>query len=97
MLNGNAVSARREGEALVYGAVPTADAAAAAPKPQDDPRERSAALHYWWLPEEVHFSALTEEDTREVAVHLRSVGAGQASGRLQIAVPQGLAVDPPGH
>ena len=95
VLNGNAASARREGEAVVYGAAPTATPTATAPKSEDDLRERSAALHYWWLPEEVHFSALTEADTREVAVHVRSVGAGQASGRLQIAAPQGLAVDPP--
>lgn len=96
VLNGKSVTARREGDALVYGKVPSpASPAPAAPQPQDDPRERSAALHYWWLPQEVHFSALTDSETREVAVHLRTVGAGQASGRLQIVVPQGLAVDPP--
>jgi len=94
MLNGKPASVRREGESLVYGA-PPAPSTAPAPKPEDDPRERGAALHYWWLPQEVHLSALTEGDTREVAVHLRTVGAGQAAGRLQIAAPQGLAVDPP--
>ena len=94
ILNGKPVSASREGEALVYGAAPNA-APGTAEKAQDDPRERHAALHYWWLPEEVHFSVLKEGDTREVAVHLRSVGAGKAAGRLQIAAPQGLAVDPP--
>jgi hypothetical protein len=94
MLNGSPVSARRDGEALVYGAAPTA-APGAVEKAEDDPREHSAGLHYWWLPEEVHLSASREEDTREVELHLRSVGAGQAAGRLEIAVPQGLAVDPP--
>ncbi len=96
VLNGKPVNARREEQSLVYGVPPTGAPLATGPAtPQDDPRERSAALHYWWLPQEVHFSALAESDAREVAVHLRTVGAGQASGRLQIVVPQGITVDPP--
>jgi hypothetical protein len=94
MLNGKPVSARRDGETLVYGVAPASPATPAS-RPRDDPRERSAALHYWWLPQEVHLSALTEGDTREVAVHLRTVGAGQAAGRLRIVAPRGLTVEPP--
>jgi len=60
VLNGNAASARREGEAVVYGAAPTSTPTITAPKSEDDPRERNAALHYWWLPEEVHISALLQ-------------------------------------
>src|SRR5205085_1520555 len=63
--------------------------------PEDDPAERAAAVHYSFLPEEVHLKAGGD---RETTVHLRCVGdvpPGGMTGRLQFVPPQGVTVDPP--
>ncbi len=54
-------------------------------------RERSAAVHAWFSPEEIHLSAGGQ---REVQLHLRCVGDGQAKGQLRIVAPAGIRVEP---
>lgn len=53
--------------------------------------ERTASVHTWFSPEEVHLSAGGQ---REVQLHLRCVGAGQAKGQFRVTAPAGLRVEP---
>jgi hypothetical protein len=87
-LNGEEQPARRDGDFLVFGR-PAAPAGGA--DPADDPRERAAAVHYSFLPEEAHLSAGGD---KEVTLHLRCVGRGEAKGRLRLTPPPGISVEP---
>jgi hypothetical protein len=88
-LNGKPQPAERDGEFLVFGKPPKAGPAA--PVPAEDAREQQAAVHYSFLPEEVHLRA---GGVGEVALHLRCVGRGEARGRLRLSAPKGITVEP---
>lgn len=60
-----------------------------------DPLEEAAWLHGWTLPDEVHLSAEGDCPARDIALHLRCVGAGIVQGRLRVAAPAALQVEPP--
>ena len=62
-----------------------------APQVAPAPQERAASLHTSFSPEEVHLSAGNQ---REVKLHLRCVGDGQAKGQFRISAPAGLRVEP---
>jgi hypothetical protein len=53
--------------------------------------ETRAAVHSYFLPEEVRLKAGGE---REVAVTLRAVGHGAAAGSLRFIAPEGISVEP---
>jgi hypothetical protein len=90
-VNGQAQAVRRDGEFVAFGDLPRGKAAAAGPASAEDPVERAAAVHYFFLPEEVHVRAGGEGQT---AMHLRCVGRGKARGRLRLVAPKGLTVEP---
>jgi len=65
------------------------------PKPDADERsDQAAALHYWFQPAELHLSAAGDRAEREVEVHFRCVGEGEARGALRVVAPKGLATEP---
>jgi hypothetical protein len=78
---------------LVYGeAIGRAEAA---PGPAADPGESAetrATVHACFLPEEVRLKA--GGAGREVAMTLRAVGRGEATGALQFVAPEGISVEP---
>jgi len=90
IINGAAADLVRDGDYVVFGR--KAGAAEQAWKPPvPDPAERLAAVHYYFLPEEVHLRAGRE---REVTMHLRCVGAGEVQGMLDLQPPDGIMVVP---
>ena len=92
-VNGRAQPLRRQGAFVELGSLPSAAPVALIPVVKEE-AERTAALHYWWLPEEVHLSAEKAGDAREVEVRLRAVGPGEVTGALQLSAPEGVAVTP---
>jgi hypothetical protein len=76
---------------LVYGDLPGEPGAAAPAPPAQETAETRAALHSFFLPEEVRLKAGGE---REVAVTLRAVGPGEVSGALRFVAPDGITVEP---
>jgi hypothetical protein len=91
-INGKEQAVRRSGNFVVFGDLPP-DVAKnpGAPLAGRDEAETRAAVHYSFLPEEVHLRA---GGTGETAVRLRIVGSGEAEGRLRLAAPKGLTVTP---
>jgi hypothetical protein len=87
-VNGKEQPARRDGDFLAFGELPRG---AEARPPADAPAERQAAVHYSFLPEEVHLRA---GGAGETAMHLRCVGAGEARGRLRLTAPKGMTAEP---
>ncbi len=94
LVNDRLVTLRRAGAFCDYGRLPEPLPAPALSPGGENPQEHAAALHYWFLPEEVHLSALKESDSRQTVLHLRCVGPGTVSGRLRITAPAGLRVEP---
>src|SRR5262249_53972823 len=92
-VNGKKATAAVRGQFLIYGNVPgaAADIGAPPPPPSGDPAETRAAIHAYFLPEEVHLKAGGE---REVTVTLRAVGRGEGGGTLRLVVPEGNSVGP---
>src|SRR5205823_1727257 len=93
-VNGKPEPVRLDGEFLVFGNVAAAAAGRRMAAVEEIQAERTAAVHYSFLPEEVHLRAGA---ARETTVHLRCVGAtpaGGMKGRLQFLAPAGIAVDP---
>jgi hypothetical protein len=86
VVNGRPQAARHEGEFWVLGDL-TPGAAAAA----EAPAETRAAVHAAFLPEEAHLRAGGEQ---AVALHLYCTGTGEAPGRLRLAAPPGITVEP---
>jgi hypothetical protein len=87
-LNGEERPARRDGDFHLFG---QPESGSGVSEGEDEPREHRAAVHYAFLPEEVHLRAGGD---REVALHLRCVGEGEAMGRLRFTPPKGIAVEP---
>ncbi|HUU70415.1 MAG TPA: hypothetical protein VM186_12875, partial [Planctomycetota bacterium] len=77
MINGERASAKRDGDFLVWGKLPAANAAKQ-PDVPDIPAERSASLQYYFTPEEAHLSAGKD---KQLELHIRCVGEGQANGQ----------------
>jgi len=75
---------------LVYGDMPSEGRVAASPA-SEETAETSAAVHYYFLPEEVRLKAGAE---REVTMTLRAVGRGEAAGALRFTAPEGILVEP---
>ena len=75
---------------LVYGTVPGETGAPLAPAIVET-NEAKAAVHGWFLPEEVRLKA---GDGREVTMTLRAVGQGSATGALRFVAPDGISVEP---
>lgn len=75
---------------LVYGDVP-GDGAVAPPPAVAETAETRAAVHSYFLPEELRLRAGTE---REVVMTLRTVGRGEAAGTLRFVAPEGISVEP---
>jgi hypothetical protein len=89
-VNGKAEAGRVEGEFLVVGPSTPAKAVAA----EERPEEVAAAVHYAFLPEEVHLQAGGE---RPAMVHLRCVGRapeGGLKGQLRFVPPEGITAEP---
>jgi hypothetical protein len=89
-VNGNKEPAVVRDGVLVYGNVP-GEGAAAPPSAVPDPAETRAAIHSFFLPEEVRLKAGGE---REVAMTLRVVGRGEATGALRFVAPDGISIEP---
>jgi hypothetical protein len=78
---------------LVYGDVPGGGASAPATVPAPvDTAETRAAIHSYFLPEEVRLVAGGPE--RDVAMTLRAVGRGEARGALRFEASEGISVAP---
>jgi hypothetical protein len=78
---------------LVFGEVgplPQGGMAGGAGKNPAD-TEKQAALHYHFLPDEVHLSA---GGAKVTTLHLRCTGQGELKGRLTLRAPAGLTVEP---
>jgi hypothetical protein len=88
VINGKPQTAKRDGEFLIMGEPTAGEAGPSAP---DEPTERRAVLHYYFLPEEVHLGVGGE---KEVALHLRCVGRGEAVGKLRFVTPKGVRAEP---
>jgi hypothetical protein len=56
-----------------------------------DAEESTAALHSWFLPEEVRLKAGGE---RKVSMTLRAAGSGEVSGSIRFTAPEGISVEP---
>jgi hypothetical protein len=94
-VNGKPEPARKDGEFLLFGRVAEAVPDTRPAAGEEAPAERAAAVHYSFLPEEVHVRSGAE---RQTTVHLRCIGAtppGGMRGRLQFLPPTGIMVDPP--
>ena len=93
-VNGKEQPVRRDGEFLVLGDITGKSGVREVAQPAAQDRlEQRASVHYFFLPEEAHLKAGAE---KEVAMHLRSVGQGKAQGRLRLAPPPGITVQPEG-
>jgi hypothetical protein len=90
-VNGKKETASVRGRFLIYGNVPREAAAEGASAPSQVAAETRAAIHAYFLPEEVHLKAGGE---REVAVTLRAVARGEAGGALRLLAPEGISVEP---
>jgi hypothetical protein len=90
-VNGNRESATVKDGFLVYGDVP-AGAGDPPPRGTGNAVETAAAIHSYFLPEEVRLKA--GGAAREVAVTLRAVGRGGAGGAFRLAAPDGITVEP---
>jgi hypothetical protein len=75
---------------LVYGDLP-GDTETAGSLVISDVAETKVAVHSYFLPEEVRLKAGAE---REIALTLRSVGRGEATGALRFIAPEGITVEP---
>src|SRR5262249_29477992 len=91
ILNGQPQTVQRNGEFLVFGKPDVNQGRPADRASVDDPLEQQAAVHYFFLPEEVHLRAGGE---KEIAMYLRSSGKGEVQGRLRLDAPKGITVDP---
>jgi hypothetical protein len=89
-VNGNQDPAVVKDGFLVYGDMPGEAVAAAAPV-LPNAVETRAAVHSYFLPEEVRLKAGAE---REVLMTLRAVGRGEATGALRFVAPDGISVEP---
>jgi hypothetical protein len=76
---------------LVYGDISGEPRASASPVVVPV-AETKAAVHSYFLPEEVRLKAGAE---REVVMTLRAVGRGEATGALRFVAPEGISVEPP--
>jgi hypothetical protein len=90
-INGEARKARRDGDYLVFGEVPVDAAPAPEKSGQAEASEPGAALHYHWMPEEIHLRAGGE---KEATLHVRCVGRGEARGTLRLQTPREITVEP---
>jgi hypothetical protein len=93
-VNGKAEAERRDGEFLVFGRAAEAAPSTRTAGVEEVPAERTAAVHYSFLPEEVHLRGGGE---RETTIHLRCVGAtppAGMNGRLRFLPPTGVTVEP---
>jgi hypothetical protein len=93
-LDGRAQPLRREGDFAELGELPRTLPSNAPAAVTEDPAERAASLHYYFLPEEVHLSAEKAGDERQVELHLRAVGPGEITGVLEASVREGVRVTP---
>jgi hypothetical protein len=75
---------------LVFGDMPAKAEAGDSPS-LPTAAETKAAIHSYFLPEEVRLKAGAE---REVALTLRAVGQGEAAGVLRFVAPEGISVEP---
>ena len=73
---------------LVYGDVPAEKPSSFA---AEETAETRAAVHSYFLPEEVRLKAGAE---REIALTLRAVGQGEVAGALRVIAPDGISVEP---
>jgi hypothetical protein len=87
-VNGKPREVERDGDYVVMG-----DVGAFAPQRVTVGvfREVKAYLHYYTLPEEIHLRA---GGTKELALHFRCVGKGDAGGKLRFVAPKGIRVEP---
>jgi hypothetical protein len=91
-VNGKRQEAQREGEFLVFGKPsPSGGSVRARDAGAENPAEQEAAVHYSFLPEEVHLRA---GGAGQTGLHLRCVGQGKAQGRLRLTTPPGITVEP---
>jgi hypothetical protein len=91
-INGRPEAGRRDGDFLLFGTLGQASPTASHKSASDDrPAEQQAAVHYFFLPEEVHLKAGAAGQT---TMHLRCVGRGQARGSLRLLPPKGIRVKP---
>jgi hypothetical protein len=90
MVNGSRAATRRVAGFVVFGNPPSGKATAPEGRP-DVPAERSASLHYYFMPEEVHLPAGKE---RQIELRLRCLGSGKAKGQLAFAAPVGITLEP---
>jgi hypothetical protein len=90
-VNGKTEPATVKDGFLLYGDVPAGagDAPSAGSRGTD---ETAAAIHSYFLPEEVRLKA--GGVAREVAVTIRAVGRGEAGGAFRFAAPEGITVEP---
>jgi hypothetical protein len=91
LVNGKKEPAAVRDGFLVYGGMP-AGADGALPAPTQEAAETKAAVHAYFIPEEVCLKAGGAE--REVAMTLRAVGRGEAAGSLRFVAPEGITVEP---
>ncbi|MGA2618213.1 MAG: hypothetical protein ABSF26_11420 [Thermoguttaceae bacterium] len=93
-LNGQRQSWRRQGAFAQLGEFAGQLPAAAPITAKEDPAEQTASLHSYFLPAEVHLSAVKTGDERAVEMHLRAVGPGKVRGALQVSTRDGVIVTP---
>jgi hypothetical protein len=75
---------------LVYGNAAHDGGAASSPVVQET-AETKAAIHSYFLPEEVRLKAGAQ---REVTMTLRATGRGEAGGSIRFTAPEGISVEP---
>lgn len=75
---------------LIYGDVPTQNGEAS-PFTAQETSVTKAAVHSYFLPEEVRLKPGAE---REVTLTMRAVGRGEVTGALRFIAPEGISVEP---
>jgi hypothetical protein len=90
MINGKEQPLRRDGDFVTLGSA-SPPSGEAQPEVEEEPSESQAAVHYAFLPEEVHLRAGGE---REVVMHLHCVGRGKTKGQLRFLGPRELTIAP---
>jgi hypothetical protein len=88
VLDGKEVTAKRDGDFVLFGDPPTGTGKT---DPANAGDEARAAVHASFLPDEVHLSA---GGAGETTLRLRVVGHGETKGRLKFVAPQGISIEP---
>jgi len=90
-INGEKAPLGKTGDLLYWGTLPAKPPPADAEPIAEDPLEHAAAIHARFVPEEVHLAAGA---TKEVEMHLRTVGKGTTGGQYRLVAANGLIVEP---